>query len=769
MKAIRNSVFVLMMSLMAPAVGQAAPVAAKEMTAEAQEQRMDKFVSDLISKMTLEEKLGQINLPAYGDVSDPKNSDVAARIRKGEVGGLFNLRDGEVIRALQEVAVKESRLGIPMIIGGDICNGYKTVFPIPLALSSSWKPENVEEVARISAREVTADGVCWTYSPMVDIARDARWGRVKEGAGEDPYLGGLMAAAWVRGYQGDNLADETTMMACVKHFALYGASEAGRDYNTVDMSRVTAMNYYLRPFEAAVEAGVGSFMTSFNEFESVPATGHTWLLDDVLRKQWGFGGFVVSDYTAIAEMVNHGIGDLQTAAAQALKAGVDMDMIADCYTSTLKQSLADGKVTMADIDRACRYVLEAKYKLGLFDDPFRYCDKKRAEKEFRSEANLAAARRIAAETFVLLKNDGNVLPLTNCKKVAVVGPLADSKANMSGAWEYDEKTKTYNGLVENLRKAMGKNVEITFAKGANLVDDATYEGNFTDGNRSTRDNRTDEELIAEALKSVEGADVIVMAMGESASMSGEGASRAILEMPATQHKLIEAMHATGKPVVMVLFTGRPLALQAEEPLVDAILNVWFGGTESGAAIADVLTGKVNPTAKLTMTFPVVTGQCPIYYNHKNTGRPMAPEDWYVRYRTNYIDVPNEPLYPFGYGLSYTTYAYGDVKLSADSMTADGKIQASIDVTNTGNRDGEEIVQLYLRDVYRTVTPPVKELKGYQRVALKAGETKTVTFDIDVEMLKFYNSELKHVAEPGEFRVMIGGNSRDVKENKFILK
>ena len=716
-----------MMSLMVPAVGQAAPVAAKEMTAEAQEQRMDKFVSDLMSKMTLEEKLGQINLPAYGDVSDPKNSDVAARIRKGEVGGLFNLRDGEVIRALQEVAVKESRLGIPMIIGGDICNGYKTVFPIPLALSSSWKPENVEEVARISAREVTADGVCWTYSPMVDIARDARWGRVKEGAGEDPYLGGLMAAAWVRGYQGDNLADETTMMACVKHFALYGASEAGRDYNTVDMSRVTAMNYYLRPF------------------------------------------VVVSDYTAIAEMVNHGIGDLQTAAAQALKAGVDMDMIADCYTSTLKQSLADGKVTMADIDRACRYVLEAKYKLGLFDDPFRYCDKKRAEKEFRSEANLAAARRIAAETFVLLKNDGNVLPLTNCKKVAVVGPLADSKANMSGAWEYDEKTKTYNGLVENLRKAMGKNVEITFAKGANLVADATYESHFTDRNRSTRDNRTDEELIAEALKSVEGADVIVMAMGESASMSGEGASRAILEMPATQHKLIEAMHATGKPVVMVLFTGRPLALQAEEPLVDAILNVWFGGTESGAAIADVLTGKVNPTAKLTMTFPLVTGQCPIYYNHKNTGRPMAPENWFVRYQSNYIDVPNEPLYPFGYGLSYTTYAYGDVKLSADSMTADGKIQASIDVTNTGNRDGEEIVQLYLRDVYRTVTPPVKELKGYQRVALKAGETKTVTFDIDVEMLKFYNSELKHVAEPGEFRVMIGGNSQDVKENKFILK
>lgn len=737
---------------------------------EVSEKTMDEFVDGLMSRMTVAEKIGQLNLPGYGDVSkDAKKSEIADRIRRGEVGGIFNIFGPEKIRQLQEVAVEESRLGIPILIGADICNGYKTIFPIPLGISCAWKPENVEEVARISAREVSTEGVCWTYSPMVDISFDARWGRVKEGSGEDAYLSGEMAKGWVRGYQGDDLADEQTIMACVKHFALYGAAEAGRDYNTVDMSRVTALNYYMRPYQAAVEAGVGSVMTSFNEFENIPATGHSWLLDDILRKRWGFSGFVVSDYTAIAEMVNHGIGNAEDVSVRALKAHVDMDMIADFYHNNLPHALESGRISMADIDAACRRILVAKYKLGLFHDPYRYLNEKRSKKELLSAENRAAARRIAAESFVLLKNDGNILPLSGCRKIAVVGPLADSKANMSGSWTYDEKEGTYHGLVEELQQRLGAGVEVAYAKGSNLVDDAIYEGHFTDESRSTRDNRSNEELVAEALKAADGADVIVAAMGESENMSGEGASRAILEFPETQRCLLEALKKTGKPVVMLLFTGRPLAMQWEEAQVDAILNVWFGGTEAAAAIVDVLTGAVNPSGKLTMTFPRVTGQCPIHYNHKMTGRPMKPEQWYVRYLTNYIDVPNEPLYPFGYGLSYTTYEYGDVVLNRDELTADGTIEASVTVRNAGQVDGEEIVQLYLRDVVRSVTPPVKELKGFQRVALKAGESKTVKFTIDAEMLKFYNSNLDYVAEPGEFVVMVGGNSRDLKEAKFTLK
>lgn len=737
---------------------------------EVSEKTMDEFVDGLMSRMTVAEKIGQLNLPGYGDVSkNAKKSEIADRIRRGEVGGIFNIFGPDKIRQLQEVAVEESRLGIPILIGADICNGYKTIFPIPLGISCAWKPENVEEVARISAREVSTEGVCWTYSPMVDISFDARWGRVKEGSGEDAYLSGEMAKGWVRGYQGDDLADEQTIMACVKHFALYGAAEAGRDYNTVDMSRVTALNYYMRPYQAAVEAGVGSVMTSFNEFENIPATGHSWLLEDILRKRWGFSGFVVSDYTAIAEMVNHGIGNAEDVSVRALKAHVDMDMIADFYHNNLPHALESGRISMADIDAACRRILVAKYKLGLFHDPYRYLNEKRSKKELLSAENRAAARRIAAESFVLLKNDGKILPLSGCRKIAVVGPLADSKANMSGSWTYDEKKGTYHGLVEELQQRLGAGVEVAYAKGSNLVDDAIYEGHFTDESRSTRDNRSNEELVAEALKAAEGADVIVAAMGESENMSGEGASRAILEFPETQRCLLEALKKTGKPVVMLLFTGRPLAMQWEETQVDAILNVWFGGTEAAAAIVDVLTGAVSPSGKLTMTFPRVTGQCPIHYNHKMTGRPMKPEQWYVRYLTNYIDVPNEPLYPFGYGLSYTTYEYGDVVLNRDELTADGTIEASVTVRNAGQVDGEEIVQLYLRDMVRSVTPPVKELKGFQRVALKAGESKTVKFTIDAEMLKFYNSNLDYVAEPGEFVVMIGGNSRDLKEAKFTLK
>ncbi len=724
------------------------------------------FIDGLLSRMTIEEKIGQLNLPGYGNVEpDAKKSDIASRIRRGEVGGIFNINGVKSIRALQEVAVKESRLGIPIIIGADVCSGYKTGFPIPMGMACSFKPENVEKAARISSEEATTGGVCWTYSPMVDISRDARWGRSREGAGEDPFLGSDMAKAWVRGYQGDDLSANNTMMACVKHFALYGAAESGRDYNPVDMSRVTAMNYYLEPYKASIEAGVGSVMTSFNEFENVPATGHSWLLKDILRDAWGFKGFVVSDYTAIQEMVNHGVGDKGAVSLQAFKCGVDMDMIADFYSSSLIGLYKSGKVTEAEIDNACRRILEAKFDLGLFHNPYQYCDEERGEKVIFSEANLREARRIAIESYVLLKNDGDVLPLKATQKIAVVGPLADTKANMCGSW-IDVKTNQPYGLVEELQNRY-KGVEVVCSRGANLADEEKIEFNFTDNKNNVR--KLQDLMIKDAEKVVEGADAIIVALGESASMSGEGASRAVLELPETQLDLLRKMKATGKPVIVVLFTGRPLALQNAEPYADAILNVWMGGTDAAGAIVDVLGGAVNPTAKLTMSFPRVTGQCPIYYNHKNTGRPMAPDAWFTRYVSNYIDVVNEPLYPFGYGLSYSKYEYGNITLDKSEINECGAVTASVKVTNVSDVDGEEIVQLYIHDKIRSITPPVKELKGYRRVALKAGESKIVQFTIDSQLLKFYNSELQFVAEPGEFEVMIGGSSDSVKKAVFTLK
>lgn len=735
-------------------------------SAELKGKTKKEFIDGLLGRMTVEEKIGQLNLPGYGNVEpDAKKSDIASRIRRGEVGGIFNINGLKSIRALQEVAVKESRLGIPIIIGADVCSGYKTGFPIPMGMACSFKPENVEKAARISSEEATTGGVCWTYSPMVDISRDARWGRSREGAGEDPFLGSDMAKAWVRGYQGDDLSANNTMMACVKHFALYGAAESGRDYNPVDMSRVTAMNYYLEPYKASIEAGVGSVMTSFNEFESVPATGHSWLLKDILRDAWGFEGFVVSDYTAILEMVNHGVGDKEAVSLQALKCGVDMDMIADFYSSSLIGLYKSGKVTEAEIDNACRRILEAKFDLGLFHNPYQYCDEERGEKVIFSEANLREARRIATESYVLLKNDGDVLPLKATQKIAVVGPLADTKANMCGSW-IDVKTNQPYGLVEELQNRY-KGVEVVYSRGANLADEGKIEFNFTDNKNNVR--KLQDLMIKDAEKVVEGADAIIVALGESASMSGEGASRAVLELPETQLDLLRKMKATGKPIVVVLFTGRPLALQNAEPYADAILNVWMGGTDAAGAIVDVLGGAVNPTAKLTMTFPRVTGQCPIYYNHKNTGRPMAPDAWFTRYVSNYIDVVNEPLYPFGYGLSYSKYEYGNITLDKSEINECGAVTASVKVTNVSDVDGEEIVQLYIHDKIRSITPPVKELKGYRRVALKAGESKIVQFTIDSQLLKFYNSELQFVAEPGEFEVMIGGSSDSVKKAVFTLK
>lgn len=730
---------------------------------------MDRFIDQLMKKMTLEEKIGQLNLPVTGEITtgQAKSSDVAKRIRNGEVGGLFNLKGVERIREVQRQAVEESRLGIPLLFGMDVIHGYETIFPIPLGLSCTWDMKAIEESARIAAVEASADGISWTFSPMVDVSRDPRWGRVSEGNGEDPFLGAAIARAMIRGYQGKDMSRNDEIMACVKHFALYGASEAGRDYNTVDMSRQRMFNEYMLPYQAAVEAGVGSVMASFNEVDGVPATGSKWLMTDVLRKQWGFDGFVVTDYTGINEMIDHGMGDQQTVAALALNAGVDMDMVSDAFSGTLKKSVEEGKVSAAAIDAACRRILEAKYKLGLFDNPYKYCDVNRPKKQIFTKEHRAIARKTASESFVLLKNEG-VLPLSKKGTIAVVGPLANTRSNMPGTWSVAAVLDNAPSLVEGLREVVGDRAKVVTAKGSNLIGDADYEKRATMfGRELHRDNRTDRELLDEALKVAAGADVIVAALGESSEMSGESSSRTNLEMPDVQRALLQELLKTGKPVVLVLFTGRPLVLTWEEEHVPAILNVWFGGSEAAYAISDVLFGDVNPSGKLTATFPQNVGQIPLFYNHKNTGRPLQEGRWFEKFRSNYLDVSNEPLYPFGYGLSYTTFAYSDIHLSSTEMSADGELTATVTVTNTGSRDGAEVVQLYIRDLVGSVTRPVKELKGFEKIFLKAGESRKVSFSITPELLKFYNYDLQFVCEPGDFDVMIGGNSRDVKRHDFF--
>lgn len=739
-----------------------------------QNTKMDRFIDDLMSKMTIEEKIGQLNLPGSGDIvtGQAKNSDIAGKIKKGLVGGLFNIKGVEKIKDVQRVAVEESRLGIPLIFGMDVIHGYETVFPIPLGLSCSWDMDAVEKSARIAAIEASADGICWTFSPMVDISRDPRWGRVSEGNGEDPYLGGQIAKAMVRGYQGvgdKTFTSNNQIMSCVKHYALYGAGEAGRDYNTVDMSRQRMYNEYFYPYQAAVEAGVGSVMASFNEVDGVPATGNKWLMTDVLRKQWGFNGFVVTDFTGINEMVDHGIGDLQTVSARALRAGIDMDMVGEGFLTTLKKSLDEGKITEADINRACRLILEAKYKLGLFTDPYKYCDVNRVKKEVYTPEHRALARKIAAESFVLLKND-NVLPLSKKGTIAVVGPLGNTRENMPGTWSVAADFNKATTVVDGLKAVVGNKANVVYAKGSNLTTDPVLEQRATlFGRDLQRDGRTEEELRNEALQIAKNADVIIAALGESSEYSGESSSRSEIGIPDIQQRLLKELLKTGKPVVLVLFTGRPLTLTWENENVPAILNVWFGGTEAAYAIGDVLFGDVNPSGKLTTTFPQNVGQIPLYYNHKNTGRPLADGKWFEKFRSNYLDVSNDPLYPFGYGLSYSKFDYSDVKLSSTQIDANGELTASVTVTNKSKVDGAEVVQLYIRDVVGSVTRPVKELKGFEKVFIKAGESKTVNFKITPEMLKFYDYDLNFVFEPGDFDVMIGGNSRDVKNARFTLK
>lgn len=731
------------------------------------------FVDALLAKMNLDEKIGQLNLPSSGDFTTglAKNSDIGKKVEQGLVGGLFNIKGADKIKAVQKVAVENSRLKIPMIFGMDVIHGYETTFPIPLGLAASWDMNLVQQSARVAAKEAAADGINWTFSPMVDISREPRWGRVSEGSGEDPYLGSEIAKNMVYGYQGKDLANGTNILACVKHFALYGAGEAGRDYNTVDMSHMRMFNEYFPPYKAAVDAGVASVMASFNEVDGVPATGNRWLQTEVLRNQWKFKGFVVTDYTGINEMIDHGMGNLQEVSALALKAGIDMDMVGEGFLTTLKKSLSEGKVTQAEIDMAARRILEAKYDLGLFDNPYKHGDAKLAAKEVYSMENRNIARSVAAQSMVLMKNENQVLPLKKSGTVAVIGPLVNNSMNMAGTWSVATKHAISVNLMQGLEANYGKDVKFLSAKGANIDYDAKLEEIYAaHGKKTDRDNRSKEALLKEAVDVANKADIIVLAIGESAEMSGESSSRTEITIPQSQVDLLNELKKTGKPIAMVLFTGRPLALTNVKDTPDAILNAWFPGSEAGNAIADVLFGKVNPSGKLPMTFPRSLGQVPIYYNAKNTGRPLdqklVDKCEYQRFRSNYMDECNTPLYPFGYGLSYSKFNYSDVTISNANPKGNQTIQASVTVTNSGNYDGAEIVQLYIRDLVGTITRPVKELKGFQKVMLKKGESKKVTFDITPEQLKFYNGNLKYDWEAGEFDIMIGTNSEQVSHSKI---
>ena len=741
---------------------------------------MNEFVSELMGKMTVQEKIGQLNLLPSGNIQTgiSENSPIGEAIRQGRLGAILNLKGVDQILQVQKMAVEDSRLGIPLIFGMDVIHGYETIFPIPLALACSWDIPAIEQSARIAAKEATADGLCWTYSPMVDISIDPRWGRVAEGAGEDPFLGSRIASAMVRGYQGKMKKDgkdfnsspfqffnADEMMACLKHYALYGGSEAGRDYNTVDMSRIRMYNQYFPPYKAAVEAGVGSVMSSFNTVDYVPATANRWLLTDVLRQQWKFDGFVVTDYGAINEMMNHGLGNQQQVAALALKAGTDMDMCSEAFTSTLEKSLTEGKVSMADIEQACRRVLEAKYKLGLFADPYRFCDKSRRQTDIYTQEHRQAARNLAVETFVLLKND-NVLPLKKQGTIALIGPLADTRSNIPGSWA-PTATYQYPTLREGMQRALQGRATLLYAQGSNICRDSVLQADGSFNHFIPRGD--DAQMKLQALETARKADVIVCAMGELQEMSGECASRSSLELFDVQRELLEELLKLGKPLVLLNFAGRPTILSWEQQHVPAILNVWFAGSETGDAISDVLFGDKSPSGKLTMSMPQNMGQIPLYYNHLNTGRPVEEGTRrFVKFQSNYLDVRNEPLYPFGYGLSYTTFEYGDITLSNGQMKSDATITASVTVKNTGHYDADEVVQLYIRDVVGSISRPVKELKGFQRIHLKAGESQTVTFTITPDLLKYYDYNLNYVIEPGDFDVMIGPNSRDVKKKTITL-
>jgi beta-glucosidase len=730
-------------------------------------------INRLLSEMTLDEKIGQLNLVAsWGFRSALKGNTQSENlnlVHKGLLGAFYGFKNVDEMTQLQKMAVNESRHGIPFFFGMDCIHGLETTFPIPLALASSWDTTLVKQTAVAAAREAKALGINWVFSPMVDICRDARWGRVAESNGEDPYLGGCMARAYVEGYQSEDV------MACVKHFALYGAAEAGRDYNTVTMDRQEMMNGFMRPYQEAVRAGAASFMSSFNEFEGIPATCNRYLLTDLLRKRFGFKGFIVTDATAIADLQQHGLGNLQEVSARALKAGIDMDMNSNGFVGTLRKSVKEGLVTVADIDSACKRILEAKFKMGLMDNPYRFLNKTDSAKTVYTKANRELALRAARECAVLLKNDG-ILPLRKDMRIALVGPLADNAEDMQGCWSVSSHKKESVTILQGIKEKL-KGGQVECATGSWLVADSALESTLTTDllgfylhglKPQPVHQKPLEQMIDEAVRLAQNADVVIAALGENNAMNGEGASRSDITIPEPQRQLLRALKQTGKPIVLLVTTGRPLVLAEENQQVNAMLCTWALGDQAGRAIADLLFGDANPSGKLTMSFPRSVGQCPIYYNHKNTGRPHPDDAPYKKFTSCYLDVPNSPLFPFGYGLSYTQFKYSPISLSSDSMNTDGHLTASVNVTNTGKRDGDEIVQLYIHDVAASSTRPVKELKHFARVHLKAGETQQVSFNLTAEDLKFYNHDLQYVSEPGLFEIMIGPNSRDIQKQTFKL-
>ncbi len=728
---------------------------------------IDKKVDALLSKMTLNEKIGQLNQytsrwemtgPAPEGQSEQQMLDM---IKKGQVGSMLNVNGVEATRKTQELAVKNSRLGIPMIFGYDVIHGYKTMFPIPLATASSWDPSAAELSASVAAKEAAASGVHWTFAPMVDISRDARWGRVMEGAGEDPYLGAAMAAAQVHGFQGSDLADESTIAACAKHFAAYGFAEAGRDYNTVEITENTLRNVVLPPFKACADAGVASFMNSFNEIGGMPSTANPHLVRDILKGEWNFDGFVVSDWNSIGEIHEHGVApNNKEAAYLAMKAGSDMDMEGNCYVDHLKELVEEGRIDIALVDDAVRRILKIKYELGLFDDPFRYCNPEK-EKTLLSDENLLASREVAKKSIVLLKNENQLLPLKKSgQTIGVIGDLADDKDSPLGSWRAQAVTGTAVSLLEGMKNAVADQSTIQFEQGPVYI---AQEPTFV---RHLVYNDSDLTGIDQAVALAKNVDVVVLALGENCFQSGEGRSQTEITLKGVQQQLLEAVYAANKNVVVVLMNGRPLVINWMAENVPAILETWHLGSEAGNAIADVLFGDYNPAGKLPVSFPRAVGQCPIYYNHKSTGRPA---DTNTVFWSHYTDESNEPLFPFGYGLSYTTFAYSDLKLSSAEITADQKLTVSVNVENTGKYAGEEVVQLYIRDLFGSVTRPVKELKGFKKILLEPGESQVVAFELSASDLAFYTADSQFKAEPGDFKIWVGTNSNEGLEGSFSLK
>lgn len=706
-------------------------------------------IDSIISIMTLEEKIGQLNQYSYGGLTGPAGEPInpIEEVRKGRVGSFLNLTGVKNIKEIQRIAVEESRLGLPLLFALDVVHGYKTIFPMPLAEAASWDLHLIEKSARISAVEASAAGIHWTFAPMVDVARDPRWGRIMEGAGEDPYLASLIAAARVKGFQGENLSDNNTILASAKHFAGYGAVQAGRDYYTTDMSLTTLHEIYLPPFKAAVDAGVSTFMSAFNDLNGIPCSGNRYLLQDVLRQNWNFSGFVVSDWTSIKEMINHGYAkDRKTAAEIAINAGIDMDMMSAVYIEHLANLINQGLVKESRMNDAVYHILAAKYELGLLEDPYRYCDEERENALILSPAHLQFAREIAQKSIVLLKNQNHILPLKkSIKTVAVVGPLAKEKdAPLGFAAALGEAESTVS-LLEGIQNKLSEKNQILYAKGCNVNDDSQF--------------------IKEAVDIAKRAEVVIIAVGESRDMSGESKSRGNIGLPGIQLDLVKAIQKTEKPVIVVLMNGRPLAIPWISENCDAILETWLLGTQSGNAIAEVIFGDYNPSAKLPVTFPAHVGQIPIFYNHKNSGRPPSETDSWT---SKYIDIPHEPLYPFGYGQSYTSFEYSEISLSANQINQKDSLRISTTVQNTGTYSGIETVQLYLRDDFASITRPVKELKRFQKIELQPGEIKEVNFTLGTSDLGFYNQKLEFVVEPGEFAIFVGGNSRDVKQAQFTL-